>query len=92
MIKFTTTILCLQILAFSKLYTNEFSLPTIRRNKGWLFLDRMSVGVGQIDININATLIEANVPETTTHRVELGIIPDSLWEQEAAFKCSKPEI
>ena len=34
-----------------KLYFNEFSTSTLRRNKGWIFLDRMSVGEGQVDVN-----------------------------------------
>ena len=51
------------LLTLSKLYTNEFSLPMLRRNKGWIFLDRMSVAAGQIDINFEATLVSANVPE-----------------------------
>lgn len=49
--------------AMSKLYTNEFSTPTIRRNKGWIFLDRLSVGSGKVDINFEASFISAKIPE-----------------------------
>lgn len=64
-----------------KLYTNEFSTSTLRRNKGWIFLERMSVGEGQVDVSFQASLISAKIPEGQSYELELVIIPDNLWEE-----------
>lgn len=42
--------------ASSRIYNNDISLTTFRRNAGWQFLDRMNVEAGTLSIEFKADL------------------------------------
>ena len=53
--------------SFCKFFSGNYSFSYLRRNKGWIFLDRIKLGKGEASIQFNAQLLitDTNQPTKT---------------------------
>jgi hypothetical protein len=50
-----TFVLCM--LVDTKVFQEDYTFSYLRRNKGWIFLDRMKLGKGNAQVRFNSKLL-----------------------------------
>ena len=73
--------------AHSRILEDRITATSLRRNEGFVFLDRMILSKGSVLITIQLNLETQNVPAQGAYKMIFAAIPDELWDTYQTMGC-----
>ena len=72
-------LLVLAVVMPRKIY-RDLSGTQMRKLKGWIFLDRIVLDSGMIDLSLNVELKTSYTKPNDEFEIELLLVSDSIWQ------------
>ena len=84
-----TILTILVSVAQCRVVSETITSTKISRDEGFMFIDRMLLGKGVVDIKIEVSLQTDSKPVADAYQLVFIAIPDALWDAYSADQCQK---